>query len=271
MAKYRAKQKSIMHNNGAGGGFLKAAAAGTDWLTIALCLLCSAFGMLLVYSATYSADELSNRMVLGILPRQVFIMILGVALGLAAALAMSFVDYELLLRFWYVLAGVCLLLMFLLFTPLAVHPPGREDSNVWLPLPGGQSFQPSELLKTAFIVSFAWHLQRVHKRINRLRQILLLGLHALVPFGLVVISGDMGSALVFLCITAGMLFLAGLKLRWFAAVFTLGAAAAPLIWFKILKNLQRERIQAVYFKGSLPEKDYARVIYQQQQAQIAIG
>ncbi|MCL1951860.1 MAG: FtsW/RodA/SpoVE family cell cycle protein [Oscillospiraceae bacterium] len=278
MAKYRAKQKSILHGGGSGTG-LRNAAAGTDWLTIGLCLACSAFGLVLVHSATFAEAQLKEDLVLGLFSGKVLTMAGGVLAGLALSIAISFLDYELLLKFWYVIAGGCVLLMLMLFIPKVgvAQNPLRDDARRWLNLFGTDKllFQPSELLKLGFIISFTWHLHREREHINKLKTILALGAHALVPFGLSAVTGDLGSAMVFLAITAGMLFIAGLKLRWFAALLGLLGAASPLVWFYFIKPFQKARIYAVYFPPPkfpfLSEADYARMIYQQQQAVNAIG
>ena len=268
MARYRAKQKSILHGGGGGRG-LRHMAAGTDWLTVALCLVCSVFGLVLVHSATFADAQLKEDLVFGLFSSQLFNSAGGVAAGLVFALVISFLDYELLLKFWYVLAGGCVLLMILLIPFGKALNPLRPDAKLWLDF--GFTFQPSELLKMGFIVSFTWHLHRERERINKIRTILLLGVHALVPFGLVVVTGDLGGALVFLAITAGMLFIAGLKLRWFAGLLGLLGAAFPLVWIYLVSSFQKMRVYAVYFPSMLSEADFKDKIYQQQQAVIAIG
>jgi len=231
-----------------------------------------------VHSVTFPAAQHAERLTFGLVSSQVFTMAGGVLAGLILAIAISFVDYELLLRFWYVLAGGCVLLMLLLKTPLGVaQNPERGDAVRWLNFFNNERllFQPSELLKMGFIVSFTWHLHRERERINKLKTIILLGAHALVPFGLVVLSGDLGSAIVFLFITAGMLFIAGLKVRWFAALFGLVGAAFPLVWIYFISGFQKMRVYAVYLPwpkfSFLTEAEFKDKIYQQQQAVNAIG
>ena len=269
MAKYRAKQESILRSGGNAPG-LRNVAAGTDWLTIGLCLLCSAFGLVLVHSVTYPEALANERLMFGLIANPVFTTTGGIAAGLALAVAISFLDYELLLKFWYVLAGGCAVLMLLLVPFGVAVNPERPDARLWLRVFGFE-IQPSEFLKMAFIVSFTWHLHRERERINRLKTIFMLGAHALVPFGLVVVTGDLGSALVFLCITAGMLFIAGLKLRWFAALFGMIGAAFPLVWIYFINSFQKARVYAVYFPKMLEEADLKDKLYQQQQAINAIG
>ena len=272
MAKYRAKQKSILRGGGGGTG-LRHAVRGTDWLTIVLCLVCSAFGLVLVHSATFADAELKETLMFGLFSSSVFTMFGGAAAGLVLAVAISSVDYELLLKFWYVIAGGCILLMLMLFIPGIGVAQGRDDAIRWLNFFGSERllFQPSELLKMGFIISFTFHLHKERERINKLKTILMLGVHALVPFGLAAITGDLGSAMVFLAITAGMLFVAGLKLRWFAALLGLVGAALPLVWIYFIKPFQKARIYAVYLPDMLSPEDLEKMIYQQQQAVNAIG
>ena len=257
----RAKQESILHGGESRSG-LRKYLAGTDWFTILLCLAASALGVLLVHSASRQDGEA--------LSKKAITMIGGIILGLVIALAMSFIDYELVLKFWYILAGVCILLMLLLI-PFGWAPPGRSDAKRWLQITSSLDLQPSELLKIGFIVSFTWHIHQVRDQINKFRHVALLGAHALIPFGLVAYTGDLGSALVILFMTMGMLVLAGMKLRWFAAVGVIGLAAAPLLWIKFLGEFQKNRILAVYLPSMLDEETLKTFLYQQQQAVNAIG
>ncbi|MDR2646955.1 MAG: FtsW/RodA/SpoVE family cell cycle protein, partial [Oscillospiraceae bacterium] len=247
------KQKRIMY--GFGGG-LRGMIVGTDWLTLLMCACASAFGILLVHSATLQ-NALSNEKPFS---RDTLVMAIAVAAGLLSAVLVSAIDYDWLFKYWFVVAGGCLLLMFLLFTPLAVAPDARSDAKSWLPIPipgFALNFQPSELLKMGFIITFTKHLDYVKKDINKLRNILLLGLHGMIPVALVVITGDLGSALVFVCLMAGMLFLTGLQLRYFAAVGVLGVVAAPLLWVT-LSSFQKNRILAVYYPGYFTDADPTR-------------
>ncbi|MCL2195451.1 MAG: FtsW/RodA/SpoVE family cell cycle protein [Oscillospiraceae bacterium] len=264
MARYQKKQKTILGGSGSGArGLLR----WTDWPTLLLCLACSVFGVIMVHSATHRSAELVGRT----FSTEAVTMTLAVVAGLLIAVVMSFIDYEILLRYWWIIAIACVLLMLMLLTPLGWAPPDRPDATRWIRVAEGLTFQPSELLRLGFIISFTWHIHRVRDNINKISNIALLGAHALVPFGLVVITGDLGSALVLLFVIVGMLFLAGVKLRWFAAILALAAAAAPLIWFQFISTFQRNRILALYFPDSLPDGTVEWVMYQQNQSMIAIG
>ena len=135
-------------------------------------------------------------------------------------------------------------------------PSNRTDARTWINL-GFFLFQPSELVKIFFVTTFAVHLDAVRDELNRVRNVALLVLHALIPFILVAISGDDGSALVFLFIAFAMLFIAGIKWQYIIGVFALAAAAVPLLWFQ-LNDFQKQRFIVIVD----PEK-YPATAYQQ--------
>ncbi|HBL40275.1 MAG TPA: hypothetical protein DDY98_01365, partial [Ruminococcaceae bacterium] len=184
--------------------------------------------------------------------------------GVLVCLAISVIDYEVILKLWPFIGGISVLLMLLLFK-FGTGPSGRSDVKTWLDL-GVLYFQPSELLKAAFIVTFSVHLELVGSDINNLVNILLLCVHGAVPTLLVVLTGDMGSALVFLMIFTVMMFLAGVKLRYFAVALGTVIAAAPIVWIKVFNNIQRERFLALLYPES-----YEDIIYQQARGKTAIG
>lgn len=237
---------------------------GTDKILLGLCVLLSAIGTVIVYSAT--RVNLTEGQIIS---RDARTMFLAVVMGIFAALVISYFDYEAVARLWPIIAIVCLGLMLSLFV-IGSSPEGRDDAISWIKL-GGFYFQPSELLKIGFIITFSVHLDNVKSEINKLKNVILLGIHAMIAIGLVVLTGDMGSALVFMFITIGMLFIAGLQLRYF--LFGIGAVAllAPIAWFEVLSDFQKQRFMAIYSPNSLTEATYNEVIFQQERGMNAIS
>ena len=236
---------------------------GTDKILLGLCMILSAIGTVMVYSATrvnLSEDQ--------IISRDAKTMFLAVVMGICVSLVISYFDYEAVARLWPIIAVICLGLMLSLFV-IGSSPEGRDDAISWIKL-GSFYFQPSELLKIGFIITFSVHLDNVGSDINKLKNVILLGIHAMIAIGLVVLTGDMGSALVFMFITIGMLFMAGLQLRYF--VFGIGAVAllAPIAWFEVLSDFQKQRFMAIYSPSSLTDATYNEVIFQQERGMNAI-
>ncbi len=232
----------------------------TDKLFLLLCLCLSVFGVLMVASATHRTVEEGR-----LLSRDAIVMIGALVLGLAIALVISFVDYDLIFKLWPLIALGSIFLMLLLFTPLGVAPDARSDARSWLKITGSLYLQPSEILKIAFIITFSYHLSRIRNDLSGLLNVLLLCVHAAIPIGLVVITGDMGSALIFAMMFLGMLFISGVHWMYFPAGLLAVGAAAPIVWYKVFDDIQRNRILALFHPDDFPTE-----MYQQRQALSAM-
>lgn len=237
---------------------------GTDKILLGLCILLSSVGILMVFSATRCT--LTDGQVIS---RDARTMIIAVIMGIFAAVVISLVDYEAMTRLWPIIALVCIGLMLSLFV-FGKSPSGRDDAISWLKF-GSFYFQPSELLKIGYIVTFSVHLDNVKDEINKLKNVFFLGVHAMIAIGLVILTGDLGSAVVFMVITIGMLFVCGLYLRYF--VFGAGAVVlvAPILWFEFLSDFQKQRFLAIYAPDKLTAATYKDVIMQQRLTLNAIG
>ncbi len=98
---------------------------------------------------------------------------------------------------------VLLLLMAVLFAPAVAF------THRWFVLPAGIQVQPSEFAKLAFILAIAW-LLRHRKNVREMEGLIAPFLLALVPFGLILIEPDLGTALLFPLILYAMLIAAAL-------------------------------------------------------------
>ena len=236
----------------------------TDKILLVMCLVTSGFGLLVVHSATLNAISETK-----LISRDLLVMIISISIGLLLCFIISLIEYEAIIKMWPIFASVCLILMFSLFV-WGAAPANRSDAKSWLRL-FGVYFQPSELLKVGFILTFALHLDTVKNNINQFKNIVLLGLHGAVPIVLVIATGDLGSALVFVAVFIGMFFVAGLNLRYFVGGLAFVLAALPMLWIKLFSGFQKDRFLAIYFPKLLSVPVYKALIYQQQQSVNAIG
>ena len=166
---------------------IKYALKEPDFILFLLCVFTTAFGVLMVHSATRN-DAISDGLLFS---RDCLVMIAAASVGIIACAVISFLDYDAVVRLWPVAGGVCLLLLFLLF-PFGEGAPGREDSRCWLRVIdiGGVAirFQPSELAKVGFLVTFTAHIEAIKDNINSIKNVLLLLIHAIVPIGVVILT-----------------------------------------------------------------------------------
>ncbi|MBE6651911.1 MAG: hypothetical protein E7610_00680 [Ruminococcaceae bacterium] len=132
---------------------------------------------------------------------------------------------------------------------------GMETANKsWITIPViGIAIQPSEFVKITFICTFAKHLSSVQATINKFRPLVGLGLHALLIVGLILVSGDLGVALVYMVLVLVMLFCAGLHWGYFAALGGVVTVAFPFLW-DYLAAYQQDRI-VVGFNPDLDPMD----------------
>lgn len=202
-----------------------------DVVLLGLCLLASAAGLLLIYSATRYDPNLQSNVV----KQAIFI-----AMGAAAYVVATFIDVEFLLEKWWKVFFVLGLLVILLIAPF-----GQADNTgnkSWVFLPGVPfGFQPGEIAKLAFIVVLAWLLNHERARgVSRLPAIAKYLMLTCVYAGLLaVLSGDFGMVLVYLFLFVIMAWVGGVNRWWFIGVGGGLTGAVVFLWNFILPRVDR--------------------------------
>jgi rod shape determining protein RodA len=213
------------------------------------------FGVVIGYSASYTADG-----ALGDLSQTVKTLI-WTTIGLVVFFVAASVDYHWLQTFTvpiYLLVLGLLTLTTLIGTNLF----GAQMSISV----AGLDFQFSEVGKVLMVVVLASFLQGRRERIGRLSTIVGAALLMAVPAFLVYRQPDLGTALVFIAILGGMLFMSGASVGWLAILAGLGVALAPLA-VGALQAYQRQRL----FCFLDPQADPQGACYQLIQALNAVG
>ncbi len=184
-------------------------------------------------------------------------------LGIVAMCAIAFADYEAIFKkYWYFLTPISL---FLLFLPL-VFGEGGNNSN-WITIPIiNFNFQPSEFVKIIFIIAFAFHLSAIKDDINTLKNVILLLLHGGVVVLFLMLEGDLGATVMYVCIMIVMCFMAGLSLWYYLGGLAALLAVLPILWGR-LADYQKMRILV----GFDPTQDPDEYGYQVLQTMKAIS
>ena len=105
----------------------------------------------------------------------------------------------------------------------------------------GLDFQFSEVSKVLMIAVLGAYLAGRRERIGRLSTILVAGALMAIPAFLVFRQPDLGTALVFIGILAGMLFMSGASLGWLGLFAAAVIGAAPIA-IGMLQDYQRQRL-----------------------------
>jgi cell division protein FtsW len=161
------------------------------------------------------------------------------AAGLAAMVVAMRVDYR---RYKhpalvFSLLGLTTLLLISVFFLDRSH-----NTHRWIHW-GGFSLQPSELAKPVLILFLAYFLEGRTKSMDDWRNTLVpAAAPVLVLLGLIVLQPDLGTAIACAGIAACVLYVAGMRLRYFAYAF--GAALVPLYFLIFHVSFRRDRILA---------------------------
>ena len=129
------------------------------------------------------------------------------------------------------------------------------------------NLQPSELMKVAIIIFLARYYNRIPSRdVNRLKFLIQPFFALLIPVTLVIMQPDLGTAILIVAGGLAVIWLAGLRIRYFIYSFFVFICMAPIA-IAFLKPYQKLRI--LTFLN--PERDPLGAGYQLIQSKIAIG
>jgi rod shape determining protein RodA len=236
------------------------------WLNAAVALL-GVISVLFIYSASYRGPGQP-------MPSFYTMQMLWFGVGLVLYLTAATVDYRLVCQWstvWYLVAVGLLLLV--LVVGVKVYGARR-----WLGV-GRLGIQPAEIAKLAVIVMLGYYL--FHRTPEARRQwstvwgtLTLLS----VPFLLIAVEPDLGSALALVPISFAMMFVAGVRVKHLALVALLGliagASILPLMWklkeqrsSSTRKHYQKERLLVFLH----PDRDPLGAGWNLNQSLIAVG
>ena len=226
-----------------------------DWqLTLYLALLLG-FGVVLGISAAWNDPSAP-----GTVPEPVKTLV-WTGIGFTLMLVAASVDYHWLRTF---AVPIYLVTLGLLVLNLLI---GSEVSGAHLSVSiGGLDFQFSEISKVLMVVVLAAFLSSRGQRVGRLSTILGAGLLTALPTALVLRQPDLGTALVFVAILGGMLFISGASIGWMALLLGVAVALTPVA-LNALAEYQRARLLCFLD----PAADPQGACYQLVQAMNAVG
>jgi len=197
---------------------------------------------------------------------------LNLAIALLVAVPLAFIPPSFLMRKWVVAALVVAVLVGL----AVVHVPGLSKGAIngagrwiYVTIAGRQmSFQPSEVVKVAFLLLLAWWMQGyARKREKHLYRVLLpcaaLGVVAIGFFA----QSDYGSIIMLGAVALPLILVGTTKFRHILHIIPYGLAAAALLAFLIAVNPARmSRIESFWNPDKVTEAER----YQVDQARRAL-
>ncbi|MBI2482107.1 MAG: rod shape-determining protein RodA [Candidatus Vogelbacteria bacterium] len=225
--------------------------AAIDWYVIGSLLLISGAGLLSMNSFG-SQSYFFNRQVIWL------------AIALAVLVLASTVDWR-FLRQSEVVAGLFIVsaIGLGLVTVLGVVVKGAQS---WFSL-GAISLQPADFMKLVLILVLAKYFSRRHIEIAYIRHILVSGLYAFIPFVLILLQPDFGSAMIIFLIWLGMIIVSGVSKKHLLIVAGIGFGAFLMAWLFVFAPYQKARIMTFVH----PLADIQGAGYNAFQSMVAVG
>ena len=183
------------------------------------------------------------------------------AIAIVLAFAVALLDYRKIADRAYELWAM----MMILLIGMRMFAPLTANARSWLHI-GGLGIQPSEVAKIVVILAIARYFAECDPRPFGARGLVTPVLFAVVPFVLVALQPDLGTASTYLPILAGIAWVAGIKYGTAARLTAVAAGMAPVGYF-FLEDYQRARL----FTFVNPDADPLGAGYQIVQSKIAVG
>ena len=204
-----------------------------DWILLLLCIITTAYGVLIIASATNYLDSY----------RYIIMQLVGAAIGILLFAVVSSIDVEFMMehRLWLVLFNVFLLLMLIPFGETI------NGNRSWVNFPFLPfNIQVAEICKITYILIMASVMTAHKERVSSVKSVLTMGFHLAVLVGMnMVLSHDLGVSLIFVFIFLVMAFTGGVNLLWFACGIAGIAVFFPFLW-SMLDEYQQLRIEVLF-------------------------
>lgn len=211
-----------------------------DMILLALCVVATGFGIVMIYAATATGDN----------SRYLTIQTLCLVVGVILYFALTAFDIDILAgqRTALFLFNVFFIGLLLIF---GIEVNGNRG---WLHFPFLPfNIQPAEVCKITYVIILARTLSVNRTRTSSVRCVGQLVLHMLFIVGYYVfISSDTGVSLIFIFIFLIMAYVGGVNGLWFLAGAGALAVAAPTLWATVIRDDQKNRILALYDKSIDP-------------------
>ncbi len=225
-----------------------------DWVLLPAILVLAGLGAAVIYSASFQL-----RMITGVpyLQRQ----LVWLGLGLLVFFTLALTDYRKLIAGGYFLS----VLTTLLLVAIVILGETRFGARRWIQV-GGFTVQPSEFAKVTLVLMLVRYLTARFEQRDRWSYVLVPCLLAAVPAVLILKQPDLGTALIFLPVTLGLVFAGGGKGKQILFLVLLILLLAPGFWF-FLRDYQKTRLLVFLNPGLDPTGAGYTII----QSKIAIG
>lgn len=188
-------------------------------------------GILSIYSASSVWAELKYNDQFYYLKRQ----LVFASIGFIVMYIISYLNMNNYRKYIYLFFGICIVLMVLVLIPGIGS--ARNGSRSWFKI-GPILLQPSEFLKLALIMVVSDKLSH-QRKIKKLKDIYHIIVYCVLCFGLIMLQPDFGSGVVMISSIVIMVIVAGIPIKYFVYVASLGVVMIVLLIISAPYRLSR--------------------------------
>ena len=225
-----------------------------DWGILICSAILLAIGMVALFSATTNNnyEELQKQ-------------IIWLIIGIPILIVTICIDYKFLARISIIFYIIINILLFLVLFTETIN-----GAKSWFTI-GGFSLQPAEFAKVVLVLFLAFIISKIQKKdrnqINKFWKLIILLLILAIPLLLILKQPDYGTTMAFIVAFVLMLFVAGINKKYIIASILIVVITVPLLYFFILPDHAKARIET-YLD---PYKDPRGAGYNVIQSKLAIG
>ena len=200
--------------------------SGIDWLLIIFMIPVLGAGLITMKSFTSETSFFSHQLI-------------WIGISFLFLFSFSFIDFrflkrtDILVSLFAIFSGLLILLFIFGHT--------AKGAQSWFSI-GGFSFQPSDMMKLIVILMLAKYFSRRHIEIGNFKHIIISGIYAFIPFLLVFLQPDFGSAIIIFSIWFGMTLVSGISKKHLMVVAGVMVVSFVLLWGFVFKQYQKDRV-----------------------------
>lgn len=225
-----------------------------DYGILVCTIVLLAIGLVALFSATQNSEYSEFKK-----------QIMWICISIPIMVVIIFIDYDIIAKISPILYGIIIVLLIaVLFTqPI-------NGATSWFDI-GSVSLQPAEFAKVIVVIFLAYFMSKMQEKgkdeISRPIKLLQILAIFIVPVLLIIKQPDYGTAIAFVMALVLMLFVAGIKKRYIITGILLVAIMLPVLYFFVLPEHAKTRIDVFLNPNLDPRGSGYNVI----QSKLAIG
>jgi len=198
-----------------------------DFVLFIVAILIALMSTIVILSASHSIQTGSYK--------QVEIQLIAILIGIIFVIILGSFDYSVFSKYSLYIYFINIIML------VSVFFIGKEINGAksWIVI-GPISFEPAEFSKIFLILTLS-NILKEKEKIKTFKELSLPLIHVGIPFVIVMLQRSLGTALVFIAIFLGMVYISGIKPKIFMEMISAGIALMPIA-YKVLKPYQKARL-----------------------------